>query len=58
VKAGDIDAAYVNYVRATSIVAEVIPRHRGMSELEGRRTSLAQDYWAFRSVCRRFSIHS
>jgi hypothetical protein len=46
----DLEAAYVNYVRAISIVVEVIPRHRGMREIEGSKSAQALEYWAFRKV--------
>ena len=57
VKAGDIEAGYVNYIRATSIVVEVIPRHKGFAELEERKSAQAQDFWAFRNV-RCTTVHS
>lgn len=40
----------MNYLRAVSIVVEVIPLHKSMKELEERKTVLAQEYWSFRSV--------
>lgn len=46
----DPEAAYVNYVKAVTIVAEVIPRHKGMKEIEERKTVQAQEYWIFRKV--------
>jgi hypothetical protein len=46
----DPEAAYVNYVRAISIVAEVIPRHKGMKDIDERKTIEAQEYWIFRKV--------
>jgi hypothetical protein len=45
-----VEAAYVNYVKAISIVVEVIPQHKGMKELEEKRTVQAQEYWIFRNV--------
>jgi hypothetical protein len=50
VKDDDLEAAYVNYVKAVSIVVEVIPRHRGMKEIDERKTIQAQEYWIFRKV--------
>ena len=49
-KDDDLEAAYVNYVKAISIVAEVIPGHRGMKEIDERKTIQAQEYWIFRKV--------
>jgi hypothetical protein len=49
-RGGDLEAAYVNYLKAVNIVAEVIPRHRGKKELDDRKTVQARDYWSFRSV--------
>jgi hypothetical protein len=46
----DLEAAYVNYLKAVSIVVEVIPLHKDMKELEERKTTQAQEYWNFRSV--------
>jgi hypothetical protein len=46
----DLEAAYVNYVRAMSIIVEVIPRHKGMEELREARTVTAIEYWDFRKV--------
>src|SRR5277367_6731092 len=50
VRENDVEAAYVNYIKAVSIVVEVIPRHKGMKELEEKRTVQAQEYWIFRNV--------
>jgi len=50
VRDDDPEAAYVNYVKAVTIVAEVIPRHKGMKVIEERQTVQAQEYWIFRKV--------
>ena len=47
---GDAEAAYVNYLKAVSIVVEVIPRHQDMKELEEKITMQAQEYWKVRKV--------
>ena len=53
-----MEAAYVNYVKAISIVVEVIPQHKGMKELEEKRTVPAQEYWIFRNVQSTISLLS
>jgi hypothetical protein len=50
VRDDDLEAAYVNYLKAVTIVAEVIPRHKGMKEVEERKTAQAQEYWIFRKA--------
>ena len=50
IRQNDPEAAYVNYLRAVSIIVEIIPRHKGMKEIEEKRTIAAEDYWRFRNV--------
>ena len=46
----DLEAAFVNYVRAGSIVEKIMPQHYGWRDLDEMRTLEAQDYWELRNV--------
>jgi hypothetical protein len=46
----DLEAAYVNFLKAISIVVEVVPQHRGMKAIEARKTVEADEYWIVRKV--------
>jgi hypothetical protein len=46
----DLEAAYVNFLKAISIVVEVIPQHRAMKVIESRKMVEAEEYWVVRTV--------
>jgi hypothetical protein len=46
----DLEAAYINFLKAISIVVEVIPQHRDMKAIESRKTVEADEYWIVRKV--------
>jgi hypothetical protein len=46
----NIEGAYVNYLKALTIVVEVIPKHKDWREIQERRTERSIEYWLIRKV--------
>jgi USP8 dimerisation domain len=51
----DLEAAYINFLKAITIVVELIPQHRDMKAIESREAvELADRYWIVRKVSRAY----
>jgi hypothetical protein len=46
----NLEGAYVNYLKALTIVVEVIPKHNDWREIQERRTERSIEYWLIRKV--------
>jgi len=46
----DLEAAYVNFLKAISIVVEVFPQHRDVKAIESQKSLEADGYWVVRNV--------
>ena len=46
----DLEAAYVNFLKAISIVVEVVPQHHGRKAIESQKSVEADEYWIVRNV--------